>query len=138
MTTTDSSFHDQIMSEMQHLISRADTKAGYLLALLGALGAVIASTAPGLHPSPPAVATGILAAVGLAAASVLLLLVVRPRTGGHLTLARLAAANATEAAKASRADELVRLADRKHRLTRWAVDTLFASIGLLATAAALA
>lgn len=73
---------------MQGNIGRADSKASLLLALDGALLAVITTTVVEGHPVPPvARVAGSLALIALGAAAVLLLLAVRPRTHGQFTAA---------------------------------------------------
>lgn len=124
-------------------VGRTDGKASLLLAFTGAVLAGLATLAD--HDLPALTrAAGALAAAALGAAAVLLLLVVRPRLGGHDRAsfpywARLDAdaitATMTGDTRPARIHVLSRIALRKYRTLRRAVDCILAALALLAMAA---
>ncbi|WP_314416160.1 Pycsar system effector family protein [Streptomyces kroppenstedtii] len=124
-------------------IARTDGKSSLLLAFTGAVLAGLASIAD-KHLPPATQVFGALAALALAAASVLLLLVVRPRLrgGGRESFpswARMSEADIREALhgdiRAARIRILSRIALRKFMHLRHAVDLILAALALLLLAA---
>ena len=69
------------VTALQGDLARSEGKASLLLALSGAALVALMSTAPGLRPALPAAVAGALGAAALLAATVLLLLAVRPDLG---------------------------------------------------------
>ncbi|MBY8889095.1 DUF5706 domain-containing protein [Streptomyces sp. PTM05] len=115
-----------------------------LLAFVGAGLAGLAQIT--VHDGVPALACAALAALDLAAAAVVLLLAVRPRLGGgvdrafphwaRLSPAEVRAALATDD-RAARIVTLSRIALRKYRYLRAAVQLCIAAVPLAALAVAL-
>jgi hypothetical protein len=141
---------DLISPELSHgrdVVRVADTKAAMLLALTGG-GMALASTVAGSRP-PTVVAVPVVAALGLLAAAVWLLLsVARPRLDGHFGVVAFEDASGVDdvldavdvdPVRQSAAELLwlSREAGRRHRLLQWAVDCLRAAL-LLAVVAGLA
>ncbi|RAJ58887.1 hypothetical protein K378_05121 [Streptomyces sp. Amel2xB2] len=132
------------VTALQGDLARTEVKASLLLALTGAALVGLVSAAGDLELSVPATVAAALGAVALLAATVLLLIAVRPDLGGGgwtswpgLDDARLRA----ELTSGYRVDHLrfmAQLATRKFRLIRAAVDCTLAGIGLFALAAVLA
>lgn len=120
--------------DMQTQIARADSKASLLLALNGALLAVVATIVVE-GPELPVTARiiGTLALTALGAAALLLLLAVRPRGGVFTTTSLLQDQDQEE-----ELTRLCRIATSKYRRIRQAVDAILTGGALLATAAALA
>ncbi|MFI6530219.1 Pycsar system effector family protein [Streptomyces uncialis] len=125
-------------------IARTDGKSSLLLAFTGAILAGLASAADHALPLPAKI-LGSLAVLALGAAAVLLLLVVRPRLGGHDHAsfpywARLdedqILACMTGDSRPARIRVLSRIAVRKYRGLRRAVDLILTALALLALAAA--
>jgi hypothetical protein len=135
---------DSALSLLRVEVARTDSKASLLLALTGAALAVLVSQSTDGHLPVPAVAVGGVGAVALLAATVVLLLAVRPQLGGpgwpqwanltddelrdelaagqHLTLVKALAASVRA----------------KYARIRLAVDLLLTGLGFLAAAAVLA
>ncbi|MGY0071746.1 Pycsar system effector family protein (plasmid) [Streptomyces sp. QTS137] len=124
-------------------IARTDGKASLLLAFAGAVLAGLTTLAD--HDLPAATkALGALAVVALGTAAVLLLLVVRPRIGGHdrASFPYWARLDATEIhacmdgdIRAARIRVLSNIALRKFTQLRRAVDCTLSALTLLALAA---
>lgn len=131
------------VTALQGDLARSEGKASLLLALSGAVLVALGTTASNLHPSLPAAVVGALGAAALLAATLLLLLAVRPELGGTgwTSWPRLSAGQLRdELASGYQPDHLrfmAALATRKFRLIRAAVDAMIAGIGLLALAAIL-
>ncbi|MEU5611307.1 Pycsar system effector family protein [Streptomyces sparsogenes] len=129
---------------LQADLARSESKASLLLALAGAALVALGSTAPGLHPGVPTAVAGTLGAAALLAATVLLLLAVRPNLSGDgwTSWSRMSHDRLRERLASGYQVEHVRfmaqLAVRKFRLIRIAVDCMLAGLGLLALAAVLA
>ncbi|GEK04494.1 Pycsar system effector family protein [Streptomyces sp. 1-11] len=124
-------------------IGRTDGKASLLLAFNGAVLAGLASLADKDLPPVTKVA-GIIAVLAFGAAAVLLLVVVRPRLGGHDRAsfpywAQLEAdeipASMTIDTRPARIHALSTIALRKYRTLRRAVDCTLSALALLAVAA---
>ncbi|EYT77992.1 integral membrane plasmid transfer protein [Streptomyces sp. Tu 6176] len=140
--TTDTNLADALAAVTTE-IGRTDGKASLLLAFNGAVLAGLASLAGRHLPTPTAVLGG-LAVAALGTATVLLLLVVRPRLGGSDRASFPHWARLTEHeirtcmtgdTRAARVRVLSRIALAKFgRLTR-AVDCTLAALALLALAA---
>ncbi|MGW1616848.1 Pycsar system effector family protein [Streptomyces sp. NPDC002285] len=124
-------------------IGRTDGKASLLLAFNGAVLAGLTTLAD--HDLPvPTQAAGVLAVVALGAAAVLLLLVVRPRLGGHdrasfpywarLTEAEIRACMTSDT-RTDRIRVLSGIAVAKFTQLRRAVDCTLAALAFLALAA---
>ncbi|KQV21279.1 MULTISPECIES: Pycsar system effector family protein [unclassified Kitasatospora] len=127
-----------VVTTLQSDLSRADAKAGLLLALSGAALVALASTASHLHPTVPATIAAVLCTAALLAATALLLLAVRPnlRGSGWTTWPRLTNDQLhtwlTVGYKVDHLRFMAVLAAHKFRLIRTAIDCLLASLGLLA------
>ncbi|MGW5330733.1 Pycsar system effector family protein [Streptomyces sp. NPDC004014] len=143
MTTTASSTDknlDAACAAVAGEIGRTDGKASLLLAFNGAALASLADT----NLPPVTKVAGILAVLALGAAAVLLLLVVRPRLGGHDRAsfpywAQLEAdeirASMTTDTRPARIHALSTITLRKYRTLRRAVDCTLSALALLAVAA---
>ncbi|MEU6079561.1 Pycsar system effector family protein [Streptomyces sp. NPDC047108] len=131
------------VTALQGDLARSEGKASLLLALSGAALVGLVSAATNLHPPLPAAVFGALGAAALLAATLLLLLAVRPQLGGTgwPSWPRLSAEQLNdELASGYQPDHLrfmAALATRKFCLIRAAVDAMVAGISLLAVAAAL-
>lgn len=149
MTTAPSTYSlDQALTDAVHdtdqKIARTDSKASLLLAFTGAVLAGLVSVADSRLPLAAKILGGI-AVLVLAAASVLLLLVVRPRLGGHdrasfpywagLRDDDGIRASMTGDTRAARIRVTSALALRKFVLLQRAVDTILAALALLLLAA---
>ncbi|MGW3491363.1 Pycsar system effector family protein [Streptomyces sp. NPDC001054] len=139
---TDKNLDDACVS-VANEIARTDAKASLLLAFTGAALAGLASIA---DKDLPAVtrAAGVLTVLTLGAASVLLLLVVRPRLRGddHASFPYWAKLDEDGIrscmdgdTRAARIRVLSTLAVRKYRILRRAVDLILAALALLALGA---
>ncbi|MEU9120214.1 Pycsar system effector family protein [Streptomyces sp. NPDC048506] len=132
------------LTALQSDLARSEGKASLLLALSGAALVALVSAAGGLRLSTSAAVAGALGAAALLAATVLLLLAVRPDLGGTgwTSWSRLTDDELGERLASGYQVEHLRfmaaLATRKFRLIRAAVDSLIAGLGLLAVATALA
>ncbi|MFB7598369.1 Pycsar system effector family protein [Streptomyces sp. NPDC056160] len=141
-TTADTNLADALAAVTTE-IGRTDGKASLLLAFDGAVLAGLASLAD-RHLPTPTVVLGALAVAALGSATVLLLLVVRPRLGGHDRAsfpywAQLdehgIRACMTGDTRAARIRVLSRIALAKFARLRRAVDCTLAALALLALAA---
>jgi pycsar effector protein len=131
------------VTALQGDLARSEGKASLLLALSGAALVALMSTAPALRPALPAAAAGALGAAALLAATVLLLLAVRPNLGGSgwtrwpaLSVEQLRA-HLRSGYDPENLRFMAELATRKFRLIRAAVDCMLTGIGLLALASIL-
>lgn len=128
------------VTALQGDLARSEGKASLLLALSGAALVALMATAPGLRPAFPAAVAGALGAAALLAATVLLLLAVRPDLGGSgwTSWPRLSVGQLRHQLRSGYQVENLRfmaeLATRKFRLIRAAVDCMLAGIGFLALA----
>ncbi|MGW1375325.1 Pycsar system effector family protein [Streptomyces sp. NPDC002446] len=131
------------VSALQGDLARSEGKASLLLALSGAALVALVSAAGNLRLTAPAAVAGALGTAALLAATVLLLLAVRPQLGGDgwTSWPRLSTEQLRERLAAGHEVDHLRfmaaLAARKFRLIRAAVDCLLAGLGLLALAAVL-
>ncbi|MFE1770536.1 Pycsar system effector family protein [Streptomyces sp. NPDC059008] len=131
------------MSALQADLARSEGKASLLLALSGAALVALVSAAGSLRLTVPTAVAGALGTAALLAATVLLLLAVRPDLGGSgwTSWSRLSVGQLRERLAAGYPVDHLRfmaaLAARKFRLIRAAVDCLLAGVGLLALAAVL-
>ncbi|MEU6467469.1 Pycsar system effector family protein [Streptomyces sp. NPDC046976] len=124
-------------------IVRTDSKAAALLTAFGIPLAVLVATVPGRHINSAAAVLVGLGAVGLVAAMLTVLLVVRPRLGGNGTGSFLHWADCTaedviaDLTTDSRVDRLVTLsqiARQKYKALRLAVDVTAAALLFLVLA----
>ncbi|MEU2391940.1 Pycsar system effector family protein [Streptomyces sp. NPDC007369] len=133
----------QARTEVIAEMGRTDAKASALLTVLSLPLAVLIATVPG-HDLPGAatVAAGI-GATALAAAMLLVLLIVRPRLGGDVTgsylhwatcTAEEAAADIASNRSAERIVVLSKIAARKFRTLRLAIDITAGAVALLVLA----
>lgn len=128
---------------LQGDLARSEGKASLLLALSGAALVALVSAAGDLRLTAAAAVAGALGTAALLAATVLLLLAVRPDLGGSgwTRWPRLTTEQVREQLASGYQVEQLRfmaaLAARKFRLIRAAVDCLLAGLGLLALAAVL-
>ncbi|MFB7763556.1 hypothetical protein [Streptomyces xiamenensis] len=113
------------IAEMQTHCARADTKASLLLALAGAAGLALGN--PLDATAPLARIAGTATAAALLLTIILLFTAVRPSTHGKFTADRLLNGDPHEHLTA-----LCNLTNRKYRLIRHAVDTLYGAIGFAA------
>jgi hypothetical protein len=131
------------VTSIQTDLARTDAKASLLLALSGAALVALSSTAPSLHPAPPAATAAALAAAALLASTLILLLAIRPHLGGSgwTSWARLSTEELhdrlTSGYQVEHLKFMAALAVRKFRLIRIAVDCMLAGLGLLALMTAL-
>ncbi|WP_327359864.1 Pycsar system effector family protein [Streptomyces sp. NBC_01304] len=134
---------DTAIATLRGELGRSDSKASLLLALTGASLAGLVSVAAGADLPAAAVATGSIGAAALLAATVILLLAVRPNLSGpgwprwpetpdEQLRTQLAAGTQLAEAKV-----LSAIGARKFRRIRWAVDCILSGLGFLALAAAL-
>lgn len=118
-------------------MARTDSKASMLLALTGAALAAVLSVGATLHPPAIATVTGVAGAVALLAATVILLIAVRPTLGGPgwtnwPNLSRPEVHDQLTAGIEVRQVQFVAaLAVRKFRYIRLAVDCILVGIALL-------
>ncbi|WP_340559988.1 integral membrane plasmid transfer protein [Streptomyces sp. GSL17-111] len=134
----DAAAHLRALDDVQQLFARADTKASLLLALDGALLAVVAGAAKEVPGDVAVRVTGGCAVAVLAVAAVLLLRAVRPRNTAQLTTDHLLATAHDPVRQLARLDRLTRTARRKYALIGWAVDCVLVGGALLALATVLA
>ncbi|MFJ8311065.1 MULTISPECIES: Pycsar system effector family protein [unclassified Streptomyces] len=131
------------LTTLQADLARSDTKASLLLALTGGALVALASTASSLHPTAPAAVFTSLATAAMLAATVILLLPVRPHLGGSgwTSWSRLDTDQLHDRLASGYQEEhlsfIATLAMRKFRLIRAAVDCMLAGLGLLALTATL-
>ncbi|MGW7518490.1 Pycsar system effector family protein [Streptomyces sp. NPDC054796] len=132
-----------VVATLQADLTRSDTKASLLLALSGGALVALASTARELAPDAPAAVALSLGAAALLAATVLLLVAVRPDLRGRgwtswpgLAPDQLRAWLET-GYEPGHLGFMAELATRKFRLIRVAVDCMLAGLGLLALGAVL-
>lgn len=135
---------DHAVQDTDAKIARTDGKASLLLAFTGAVLAGLGTVADIRLPLPARVLGGA-AVLALAAASVLLLLVVRPRLGGDdrasfpywagLRDDDAIRASMTGDTRAARIRVMSGLAVRKFALLQRAVDTILTALALLLLAA---
>jgi hypothetical protein len=134
---------DSAIAILRGELARSDGKASLLLALTGAGLAALLSAASGADFALPVIVTGSLAATALLAATVILLLAVRPqlRGAGWPTWHRLPISDLTAQLAAGQGTEEVRvlatLARRKFTYLRAAVDCALTGLFLLTLAAVL-
>ncbi|MGW7786130.1 Pycsar system effector family protein [Streptomyces tricolor] len=132
---------DTAIALLRGEVARSDSKAALLLALTGAALAALVSLGVGRHIPSPALAVGAVGVVTLLAATVVLLLAVRPQLGGtgwpqwsNLTdeelLRQLAAGQQLTLVKV-----LAASARTKYARIRLAVDLVLSGLGFLAVAA---
>ena len=134
-------------------LGRADSKAGILLGWVGAAVAVLTTTASGRHLSMASAVTVWSADAALAAAAMFLLAVIRPYLKPGVSWIRYSTLDAADILEdfrrisseqgsdswgTERISELSRIAVRKYRKIRWAVDLLFGAGALLLIALLLA
>ncbi|MDS1271552.1 hypothetical protein RIF23_14730 [Lipingzhangella sp. LS1_29] len=117
---------DEQSRELREDLARSDAKASLLLAGEGALLAVLAAAQPS-GPGQWAVVVGM---VLMGVSAVLLLIAVRPRIGGPMLAGTPGWWPETHL---GRRDALARVARRKFRLLRAAVDLLVAGGAVVAT-----
>jgi hypothetical protein len=143
-TVADQAAVDTAIATLRGELGRCDSKASLLLALTGASLAGVVSAAASAHLPVASVAVGAVGAAGLLAATVILLLAVRPSLSGAgwPTWPRLPVEQLREhLAAGQQVDEVKVLAAnaaRKFRRIRYAVDCILAGLGFLALAAVLA
>ncbi|MEC4015362.1 Pycsar system effector family protein [Streptomyces sp. H27-D2] len=132
-----------MMTTLQADLARSDSKASLLLALAGAGLVAVGSTASKLHPTVPAAVAASLGAAALLAATLILLLAVRPnlRGSGWTSWPQSSSDQLrdwlTSGYQVDHLRFMAALAMRKFRLIRVAVDCMLAGLGLLALAAVL-
>lgn len=137
----------QARTEVIAEMGRTDAKASALLTVLSLPLAVLIATVPGHNlPVAATVAAGI-GAAALAAAMLLILLIIRPRLGGDVTGSYLhwatctpqeAAADIASADIAERIVVLSKIAARKFRALRLAIDITAGAVALLVLAGIIA
>ncbi|MGY0058524.1 Pycsar system effector family protein [Streptomyces sp. LZ34] len=131
------------VASLQADLARSESKASLLLALAGAALVALGSMASDLHPTAATAVAAALGAAALLAATVILLLAVRPNLDGDgwTSWVRLSNDRLRERlAFGYQVDHLrfmAELATRKFRLIRVAVDCMLAGLGLLTLAAVL-
>ncbi|MET7620381.1 Pycsar system effector family protein [Streptomyces sp. NPDC005408] len=132
-----------MVTTLQSDLARSDAKASLLLALAGAALVALGASASRLDPTAPAAVAGSLGAAALLAATLILLLAVRPnlRGSGWTSWPGLSSDELRDWLTSGYQVDHVRfmavLALRKFRLIRAAVDCMLAGVGLLALAAVL-
>lgn len=135
---------DTAIATLRSELARSDGKASLLLALTGAALAALVSMVSGRHLPAAALAVGVLGAVALLAATVILLAAVRPylNGAGWPSWPTLQAEQLREQLAAGQHLEEVRVlaaaAKTKFLRIRYAVDCVLAGLGLLTVAAVLA
>jgi hypothetical protein len=131
------------VTALQGDLARSEGKASLLLALSGAVLVALVTTATNLHPPLPAAVVGGLGTAALVAATLLLLLAVRPELGGTgwTSWPQLSAEQLRDQLASGYQPDHLRfmaaLATRKFRLIRAAVDSILVGISLMALAAIL-
>ncbi|MBP2054329.1 hypothetical protein J2Z21_007332 [Streptomyces griseochromogenes] len=135
---------DTAIALLRGEVARSDSKAALLLALTGAALAALVSLGVGRHLPTSAVAVGAVGAVALLAATVVLLLAVRPQLGGpgwpqwpKLTDEELLA-ELTAGQQVALVKVLAASARGKYARICLAVDLVLTGLGFLAVAAVLA
>lgn len=143
MTTPTPEQLAQAAVDAQTEITKADAKAGALLAAIGLPIAVLTAVLPGRDLPIAAAVIAAAGAAGLVTALIAALLVIRPRLGGRPAGSYLRWADATPTAiagdiartnKLSRIAVLSRIAARKQRMLRIAVDIAAGSLAALVAA----
>lgn len=147
MTTTPQATPEQLSAARTEVIgeiSRADGKAGTLLAALGLPMAVLVAVLPSRDLSTTSATLAGLGAVGLTAAMLTVLAVVRPHLQGEVRGSFLYWANCTKSDQvasslaedhtAARLIKLSQIAKRKYTSLRIAIDITSGSLALLALA----
>jgi hypothetical protein len=134
-------------------LGRADSKAGILLGWVGAAVAILTTTASGRHLSVASATIVWSADAALATGVMFLLAVIRPYLKPGVSwvrystldsaailedFRRISSEQTSDTWNTERVAELSRLAMRKYRRIRWAVDLLFVAGALLSIALLLA
>ncbi|MFI8992184.1 Pycsar system effector family protein [Streptomyces antimycoticus] len=134
---------DKAIADMEGRLARIDSKASLLLALTGAVLAATLSVAASADLPLSAAMTGTLTVAAFLAATVILLLAVRPRFGpGWPTWPQLTTSELAERLAARQQMEEVRvlatITRRKFAYLRVAIDCALTGLALLALTAGLA
>lgn len=143
MSTPTGPHVDTAIATLRGELARSDSKASLLLALTGAGLLALISLGAGGGISAPAVAAGAVAATAFLAATLVLLLAVRPSLGGRgwPTWPDLSPADLHEHLQGQHIDEvrvLATTARTKFRRIRLAIDLLVCGLAALALSAGLA